>query len=1205
MSEKTLPEAGRAFVFRTPEGRKGASGTIWGKILCAEGQTGGKQVYPLSRREAKKLIPVNVSLELGTVTTDVTIRDAPLLFETTEARVSSLIGEALIDILPLQGRNFYSLVVLTAGVTGLPSGAGGGQAYAQWSADIFNSELGLTQNANGQRGESNSYLIDSSSVNASPRGGVVNLSPNSDSVQELRVSVNNFSAEHERNSSLVVNVATKSGSNDLHGTASWFHTNNALTSRNVFQRALNDDGTCTILRHDESCDALPVFRRNEISGSLGGPIRRDRTFFFASMDTLRSGVGTTFVTQVPSLEFMSFLQNNPRTTNNVSTEIVSRFLPEGTRGSTNRTVGGEEFRIALKDENGAPLNPLQCDPTSNIFNGNYRRQSSLGPPAMFPCSMSLTQNLTYNNVIRRNGAQQSFRVDHNWNSAKQRIYFNFYHTHRDTVNFGVANVYPDFDGRQPEYSYYFNVNYTHTLAPTVVFESSVAVTRVRGDIGIAHGEIPNINVPGISSYGMGFSGPTFIQTNGEWRNVLSWMRGKHSFKFGSSLAIEEGWKSGAQFGQEWTRYFFQFDNQFDFALDDPFQESNYGIDPVTGSQAGRDFLPAFPRAGLFVNDDWRVKPSLTLSLALRWEYFGIPYEQSASHNFSGIVFRGGSDFFSRIADAGVQKKSPLDSRDINNFAPRFGIAWDPTGKGRISVRGGIGIFYDRAAGQFYGDCCATLPVFAIVTARKDQPGPQPNFGIGSLTTPPWGYPAMTGIVPGLDSRGGLASARANVGVWDPNLRTQYATNWFLGIQYALSTNWAIDANYVGSTGRKLYQEYDVNRVNGNLLDGVFDRNNPSFGAFGFGQANGSSSYNGANLTVRKRYSHGLACQLAYTVGRAVDTASSFGRGLVFPDIYNLNLNRGLADFDVRHKLAGSLLYELPSPRDGMGLLGKTLGGWQIGAVTIAQAGQPFSVFCTASRSGGCDWNADGFNYDRPHEASFGSFVKVTKDELLSSDGIFNVAGGQGLSIFPAPAVGTNGSLGRNTFIGPGYFATDLNLQKNTKIPWFWGTEGATIQLRTEMYNAFNQTGINFLALRRLRVYTRLPAVGPSEHKIFSQMVPPASSRLFRVPKARWPGFQNHLFATTLHSWGIAEPFFLSATACAIPPVATTPRSAPTYWQTAAASDGSLPTGASSTVRVLRAGLPFSPTVAGGSSTTTSRSSAAAPVAAKGCPNYRR
>jgi hypothetical protein len=670
--------------------------------------------------------------------------------------------------------------------------------------------------------------------------------------------------------------------------------------------------------------------------------------------------------------------------------------------------------------------------------------------------MALAQGFTYNNTVARNGDQQNFRIDHNWNESKQRIYFNFYHTILNTVNFSSPNVYPGFDGPNPAYTYYFNVNYTHTLTPTLLFESSVTVTRVRGDVGIGNGQVPNINVPGISSYGMGFTGPTFIQTNGEWRNVLSWNRGSHAFKFGGTWAIEAGWKSGAQFGPEWSRYRFDFNNQFDFALDDAFQESNYGIDPVTGAQFGPSFLPALPRGGFFINDDWKVKPNLTVSLGLRWEYFGIPYEQSAQNNFSGIVFNGGSDFFSKIAAASVVRKSPLDSNDLNNFAPRIGIAWDPTGKGKMSIRAGIGMFYDRPAGQFFHDCCTTLPIFAVVTGRQDIPtGPQPNFGLGTLTAPPWGYPAMAGVVTGLDSKGGLISGKAGVGVWDPQLRNQYAFNWFFGLQYAMGNNWTLEANYVGSNGHKLYQDYDVNRVNGDLLDGTLERLNTSFGGFTYGQANGAAAYNGANFTVRKRYSRGLDFQVAYTVGRAVDTASSFS-GTTPVDLYNLNLMRGLTDFDVRQKIAGSVLYELPSPR---GTLGKFLGGWQIGAATIIQAGQPFSVNCTASFSGGCDWNADGVGNDRPNEAAFGNFVSVTKQELLSADGIFNVTGGNGLSIFPAPTVGTNGSLGRNTFIGPGYFATDMNLQKNTKIPWFWGSEGANIQFRAEMYNAFNQTNL--------------------------------------------------------------------------------------------------------------------------------------------------
>jgi hypothetical protein len=369
------------------------------------------------------------------------------------------------------------------------------------------------------------------------------------------------------------------------------------------------------------------------------------------------------------------------------------------------------------------------------------------------------------------------------------------------------------------------------------------------------------------------------------------------------------------------------------------------------------------------------------------------------------------------------------------------------------------MFYDRPAGQFFNDCCTTLPVFAIVTARQDQAGPQPNFGLGTLTAAPYGYPAMPGIIPGLDAKGGLLSGRASANAWDPSMRNQYAFNWFFGLQFALGNNWTLEGNYVGSNGHKLYQAYDVNRQNGDLLDGTLDRWNSSFSGMGYGQANGAAAYNGANFTVRKRYSRGLDFQVAYTVGRAVDTASSFGGGLAFYDLTNLNLNRGLSDFDVRQKVAGSVLYEFPSYKGGAGALGKLLGGWQIGAATIAQAGQPYSIVCFASRGSGCDWNADGFGYDAPNQASFGNYMKPTKQELLSLDGIFNVTGGNGLSIFPAPAVGTNGGMGRNTMIGPGYFATDMNLQKNTKIPWFWGSEGANIQFRAEMYNAFNQTNL--------------------------------------------------------------------------------------------------------------------------------------------------
>ncbi len=1000
------------------------------------------------RLEVVQTKTLNITLELGETRMEVTVEAGALLVETAEARVSGQINESRVKDLPLVGRNFYTLVVLTPGVTGLPSG--GGQAYAQATADIFNAEFGVNLNANGQRAESNSFLVDSASVNASPRGGVTNVTPNADSVQELRVSVNNFSAEYGRNSSTLVNVVTKSGTNDFHGTAAWFHTNNHLTAGNIFQNGC-------IKRFDGTCDRLPVFRRNEGNWSLGGPVRKDRTFFFASMDILRAGIGTAFRTSVTSPEFNSYMKT--AYPNKISTFVMNNFLPQAVLGGVERTTGSES---------GVNCSALTGGPSSTIAT----------PIGSLPCNFPLTREATFSGSVPRKGFQWNIRVDHTWNESKDRIYGNWYYTRRETVTFASPSIYPAFTGNEPEYTLYFNLNYTHIFSPTLLYEGGITVTRARGDVQVAHGEIPNINVPGIASYGMGFSGPTFIQTNGEWRNVLSWNRGRHSFKFGGNYALDDAWKSGAQFAPENTRYFYGFNNLYDFALDDPFSESNYGFDPKTGKGVGFNFLPVFPRFGFFGNDDWKVNPRLTVNLGLRWEAFLNPHEQHHPGIFSGAVFRSGTDFFSRIADMAVQQRQPLNGTDYNNFAPRFGIAWDPTGKGKMSIRAGGGVFYDRPGGQFFRDASPTLPIFGVISVNKFTT-PTPVYGLGTLTAPPWGFPQLSGLQVGLDARGGVIGAPSGIQIWDPNLRTQYAENWFFGIQYAFSTNWVLEGNYIGSVAHKLYQGYDVNRKDGDLFSGKLNRLNPSFGSIGYGQANGNSAYNAASVGLRKRFSHGLDFQVGYTGGKAIDTASSFGLGLGMVDVYNLRLNRGLSDFDIRQKLAASLLYELPSPKGVPGALGKVLGGWQLGAVSIFQSGSPFSVVCTRpfspvrDTSGnlignrGCDFNADGFNFDFPNATSLGNFVQGDKQAFLNgifpkptsdTDGDGRIDGLDGP--FGRPGLGQDGTLGRNTFIGPGYASTDVNFQKNTKIPWFLGKEGATVQFRAEFFNAFNRVNLN-------------------------------------------------------------------------------------------------------------------------------------------------
>lgn len=962
---------------------------------------------------------INVQLKVGAPTTQVTVEAAVPLIETGEAKVSGHIQQRQVAQLPLVGRNFMTLVVLTPGVTGLP--AGGGQAYAQATGDIFAAEYGVNLNANGQRAESNSFLVDNTSVNASPRGGVTNYSPNADSVQELRVSVNNFSAEYGRNSSAMVNVITKSGTNEYHGTVGWFHTNNRLTGRNGrFQ------------------PRVPVFRRNEYNGSIGGPILKNRLFGFGSFDILRSGLGQGFSAGAVTPELIDYASR--RFPTNISTRVMKEFPNQLVKLSDGLFAGP----LAGAVPNVGACSSLPEGPATPVDT----------PIGRLPCNFPLTFNGTFAQTLPRDGEQWNFRIDYVFNEGKDRIYGSAAKTNLSQVAFGSPSVYPAFTQPGTEYTAYFNLNYTHVFSPTVLNEFSFGGTRARGDVPVMHGYIPQLNVPGIASYGNGFSDATFIQNNREWRNVTSINRGAHAFKFGG---IIQRTVQPALFGNVFTRPYYSFTNLFDFILDDPFSQSNIGFNPQTGELKGIDFRPIFGGHGLFIQDDWKVRPNLTLSLGLRWEVYWNPDE--VDNLFVGATFPKGATFLERIANMKPVQKRPLDAVDYNNFAPRIGIAWDPTRRGKMSVRAGFGVFYDRPAGQFYRDAQTSLPLFGLASVSK-QTEVKPVYGLSSSTTKPWKFPLPVLRI-GLDERNGLIGVPATSTVWDPHLRNQYSFNWFFGIQYSLTNDWAVEANYVGSAGRKLYMVYDVNRFSGDLFDGLLNRLNSSFADIQYGQALGTSHYEGGNVSLRKRYGSGLDLQVAYTFGKAIDTASSFGINLPVVDIFNLNLQKGRSDFDVRHKLAMSLLYSLPSPA-GSGALRRVFGNWEVGAVTILQSGPPFHVICTLPfrpvrdaagniiRNDGCDFNADGFNNDRLDAPAFSKRSGWSREEWLN--GIFRV------SDFPKPAPGRPGTLGRNVFTGPGFANTNLNVIRRFPAP-FLGEKG-NIDFRAEFFNLFNRLNLN-------------------------------------------------------------------------------------------------------------------------------------------------
>jgi hypothetical protein len=958
----------------------------------------------------------NLPLKLGAATTQVTVTGEVPLVETGEAKVSGHIDEKEVANLPLVGRNFMTLVVLTPGVTGLPSG--GGQAYAQATGDIFAAEYGVNLNANGQRAESNNFMVDNASVNGSPRGGVTNFSPSADAVQELRVSVNNFSAEYGRNSSAMVNAITKSGTNSFHGTAGYYHTDNHLTARNsVFQ------------------PSVPVFQRNEANGTVGGPIVKNKLFFFTSFDILRSGVGSSFSDSAVTPELTNYIQSN--FPNNVAAKLTSSFPSQLVPLSNGLTAG-------------------------SILNSPCSGSTPITTPiGTLPCNFPMTFNGAFSASLPRNGMQWFVRGDWTFHDGKDRIYGSSGRTSLDQVAFGAPNVYPAFTAPSSEYTAYWNGNYTHIFNANILNEAAWSGTRAWGTDPVSHGEVPLINVPGIAPYGSGFSDATFIQNNENWRDVLSINHGAHSFKTGGIVQCGSGCPgAGAFFANTYTRVVYNFDNLFDFVKDAPFQESNIGFDPKTGQQTGPNFRPVFLNFGAFFQDDWKVKSNLTVSMGLRWEVYLNPWDKD--NIFVSATFPTGNDYTSRIAGLTPVVKQPHNESDWHNFAPRVGLAWDPRGDGKSSVRGGFGVFTDRASGQFYNDAGTSLPVIGKAVAST-QNGIPPVYGLSTSTKSPWLFPAPP-IPTGLDPRNGLIGIPSAISVWDPYMRTMYTFNYFIGIQHSFFNNWAFEANYVGSKGNKTYMGFDVNRYAGDLLDGTLNRINPSFAGIGYGQARGNSFYNGANASVRKRYSNGLNFQVGYTYGKATDDSSSFGLGLNVVDANNLKLERGLADFDVRNKLALSILYDTPRLH-GNPIL-SFLSAWELGAITILQSGSPFSVMCSSPFSPvlnaagavvgntGCDYNADGFNYDRPNAPSFGGYLTgLNRQDYLN--GIFKA------SDFPAPGLGLNGNLGKNTYFEPGYANTNFNVVKHFPMP-FLGERGV-MDFRAEFFNFFNRTNLSNVA----------------------------------------------------------------------------------------------------------------------------------------------
>jgi Carboxypeptidase regulatory-like domain/TonB dependent receptor len=993
--------------------------------------TASKQGFQTLNQEnisllAQEIRTVPMVMKVGQIQESVTVTTESTPVQLSEAKIASDISARELHELPLAGRNVLNVLSETPGVTGV-----GTAQQTAGGTDIFSLVNNPFNNANGQRGDGNSFYVDNTLATSNPDPGSYNLTPNPDSVQELHVAVNDYSAESGRSGSLVIQAVTKSGTNQFHGSLFEYHQDNKLTARNHFQSTPDSSGRF-----------FPAFRRNEFGGSVGGPIQKDKMFFFFSWDQKRSSSPTTITSTVEHPDFVNFMKTN--FPNNTSTTLMNNFPAVTVHGF----------------EPGSVQTAQDLDPNCSIA----------GPPvAGMPCNLNILGTTVNTFSLPNNGLQWNVRIDRYFRDSKDRVYGNFYRKTPDTIS---PNVRPAFNNKNSfaGTTNYINLDWTHTFSPNMVNDAAVGFTRISGLGSCSHCEVPGI-FSHLADFGTGFAPAEFIQNDFHWRDVLSFTHGRHALKVGFDIFRDQ---ENDLFNGPTERPSFVFvdnnsvthlDSVFDFANDRPTQEPGISFDLRTGALANQSIGYRSSNFGFFMQDDWKAKSNLSINYGLRWDFNSNPNEINGQ--MSQVILGQGSNLLQQISNASVQiVPSLLRTHRIGYLAPRLSFAWDPTREGKLSIRGGIGVFFTRAPNIVWSDAIRGNPPFiGNVTADIQQAGPQPGpFQVCGSASPPFNcsIPSDFSSVIGLNARGGASASLSAVGGTDPGLRQAYSINRFFGAQYALTPNWIFEADYTGSQSVHLYAMTDRNRCLGCIdSSGAAVRPNPFFANITFTNNDAWSHANGATFSVLHRFSQAFSFQAAFNIIRvtsvldSTDVGRASSQARVF-DPYNLNLQRGPSSFEVPQSFTVHGLWELPRLSRMNPVLRGIFGGWQWSGALSLQAGYPYTVFdCTHSPdgAGGCVLPNVAAS-ERGKNCGVRGFLNGCLDPTaftlpcpLNANGVLNCGSGP-----------WEGNVGRNSFRGPGFANVDFSTMKYFQIPWF-SKEGARLQIRGEFFNLFNRTNL--------------------------------------------------------------------------------------------------------------------------------------------------
>jgi len=975
--------------------------------------------------ETDQVVTLHPALVVSTQNISVDVTNAVATIETDQSDTSREIGQATIENAPLLGRNVYtSIIELAPGVTGsgLPSGGALGSGSA--NNDSFEQEAGYQINAAGQRQENNEYDVDGTTVNSASRDGVVNLSPEPDFIQAVRVSGATFDASKGRYSGAQIQVFTKAGANNFHGNLSEYHTDNVLSARTIFQYCAP-----TAI----GCRPFPAFRRNEYGGTIGGPIIRDKLFFFVGAFILQSSNATTSVATVETPQFAQYVQTYYP--NNLS----STFLKQAPPGATPTT---NILTVAQVEAN----NPGYADSSA------------------FPADLPALGTVIIPQSLSHSAHQWHVRTDYNLTS-NDRIFFDFFRTYSDQLG---ADPRPIYQVVVPNTGLFAKLDYTHTFSPTLLNEVGFTVVRATGsNPGTANNrQLPNVSVSGDSGYSQW--GPNgWVHENFNWHDVLTWSHGKHNVSGGGDFDRHH---DDDKFTNGLLRPSFSFANVVDFALDTPYSQNGPAVD-VAGAKLATDLyqILRWTYAGAFVQDDWKVTKRFTLNLGFRYDYFGT---WGTFHNsrtpFPFFNPGAGADFASQVASGVQGVRGGSSSNVLNNtpmgYGPRIGFGWDVLGDGKTAIRGGWGLFYNNVAdGSYSFPSRANPPTWANPSFNLSSSSHPFTYALGSTDGNIWQVPAGISFTP--NAAGGIEGLPVATSGVQQNVSQPRTQTWMLAVQRDLSHNLLIEAYYNGSKSQNVFVQTDVNRFPGDLIvnKGQQTRLNPNFGPIIFGRTIGVADGNIGTLSITKRMSHSWQLRGIYTFGKSTDDSSSNDNGTANGEaIFNpLNIpgQHALSDFNVSKRFALDSLFLLPSPvKSGLGK--SLLGGWGMSNILVLQSGTPFSVYTSASfnpildsggnviglKPGSGDYNADGYGYDTPNRPAAG--VVKTGNRRNFMTGIAPA------SAFPVPTLGQQGNLGRNSYIGPGL--ANVNTQFKKKLEH----ERFGLEFRADIFNIFNRVNLD-------------------------------------------------------------------------------------------------------------------------------------------------